>query len=92
MACPSPRSGARGCKRNFGEYRKLEDSRYASQAKFPIARGRAFLCPFIGLTPNSTDQLIYAVVPAKGTLRRWRRGDPVAETYNHRLWKYGSPA
>src|SRR5262249_12215512 len=31
----------RGCKRNFGEYRKLEDSRYASQAKFPIARGRA---------------------------------------------------
>jgi len=45
--------------------------------------------PFHRSQPNSTDQLIYAVVPAKGTLRRWRRGDPVAETYNDRLWNMG---
>jgi hypothetical protein len=31
----------------------------------------------------------YTVVPARGTPRRWRRGDPVAGTHNHRLWNMG---
>src|SRR5262249_1597819 len=60
--------------------------------RLPMAGGRAFLCPLIGPPPNSPARLIYAVAPAKGPLRRWRRGAPVAETYNHRLWKYGSRA
>src|SRR5262249_23159304 len=29
------------------------------------------------------------VVPARGTPRRERRGDPVAGTHNHRLWNMG---
>src|SRR4029450_9965617 len=29
------------------------------------------------------------VVPARGTPRRSRRGDPVAGTHNHRLWNMG---
>jgi tRNA (guanine37-N1)-methyltransferase len=31
----------------------------------------------------------YTVVPARGTPRRSRRGDPVAGTHNHRLWNMG---
>jgi hypothetical protein len=29
------------------------------------------------------------VVPARGTPRRSRRGDPVAGTHNHQLWNMG---
>src|SRR5262249_61810224 len=61
----APRSGANDCKCNFGEYRKLEDSRYTSQAKFPLA-SRKLPSPPTAAAPHLARAAAIEIIKHRG--------------------------
>src|SRR5262249_56760529 len=59
------RSGA-NCKRNFGEYRRLEDSRYTSQAKFPLASRKRSSPPPTAAAPHLARAAAIEIIKHRG--------------------------
>src|SRR5262245_38656919 len=62
----APRSGANDCRCNFGEYRKLEDSRYTSQAKFPLASRKRSSSPPTAAAPHLARAAAIEIIKHRG--------------------------